>query len=91
MPHDIDGGGFYAIRQIDNDRFGFMLADMEGHGVAAALCTMHPSLLWERLSELLREPAVFAAVNNELLRIFEKDVTFRFPNDSCCDCIALAA
>jgi PAS domain S-box-containing protein len=77
MPHDIVGGDFYAIRQIDTDRFGFMLADMEGHGVAAALYTMHLSLLWERCSELLRNPAVFAsAVNDELARVFEKDVTF---------------
>lgn len=77
MPHDIVGGDFYAIRQIDVDRFGFMLADMEGHGVAAALYTMHLSLLWERRNDLLRDPAVFAAaVNDELVRVFEKDVTF---------------
>jgi PAS domain S-box-containing protein len=77
MPHDIVGGDFYAIRQIDDDRFGFMLADMEGHGVAAALYTMHLSLLWERRSELLRNPPAFAAaVNDELVRVFEKDVTF---------------
>jgi PAS domain S-box-containing protein len=77
MSHDIVGGDFYAIRQIDNDLFGFILADMEGHGVAAALYTMHLSLLWERLCGLIRDPAVFAAaLNEELVRVFEKDVTF---------------
>jgi phosphoserine phosphatase RsbU/P len=77
MPQDIVGGDFCAIRQIDADRFGFMLADMEGHGVAAALYTMHLSLLWERRSKLLRDPAVFAAaLNDELVRVFEKDATF---------------
>jgi PAS domain S-box-containing protein len=77
MPHDLVGGDFYAIRRIDPNRFGFMLADMEGHGVSAALYTMHLSLLWERRSGLLSDPALFAAaVNDELVRVFEKDVTF---------------
>jgi PAS domain S-box-containing protein len=77
MPHDIVGGDYYAIRRLDPDRFGFMLADMEGHGVAAALYTMHLGLLWGRLSDRLAEPGAFAAaVNEELVREFEKDVTF---------------
>jgi serine phosphatase RsbU (regulator of sigma subunit) len=77
MPHDIVGGDFFAIRRIGKDLFGFILADMEGHGVAAALYTMHLSLLWERLCGLVRDPAVFAAaLNDELVGVFEKDVTF---------------
>jgi PAS domain S-box-containing protein len=77
MPHDIVGGDYYAVRRIDEDLFGFMLADMEGHGVAAALYTMHLGLLWGRCSELLRDPSTFAAaVNDELAREFEKDMTF---------------
>jgi hypothetical protein len=40
--------------------------------VAAALYTMHLSLLWERRSELFRDPAVFAAaLNDVLVRVFE--------------------
>jgi PAS domain S-box-containing protein len=77
MPHDIVGGDYYAIRRIDADRFGFLLADMEGHGVAAALYTMNLSMMWERLHGLVAEPAAFAvAVNEELVRIFDKDATF---------------
>ena len=77
MSHDIVGGDYYAIRQIDRDLFGFMLADMEGHGIAAALYTMHLGLMWERYHDLLRDPKAFAAaINDRLAREFEKDVTF---------------
>ena len=55
VPHDIVGGDFYAIRQLDADHYGFLLADVMGHGVAAALHTMHLSSLWERHCHLLAQ------------------------------------
>ena len=77
VPQDIVGGDYYAIRLLDENRYGFMLADMEGHGVAAALYTMHLNLLWERFLPLLTEPSEFAgAVNNELVKVFGGDVSF---------------
>ena len=48
MPHDIVGGDYFGIRQLDASRYGFFLADVMGHGVAAALYTMHLSSLWDR-------------------------------------------
>ena len=70
VPHDLVGGDFYAIRQLDDDRYGFLLADVMGHGVAAALHTMHLSSLWDRHCRLLAEPVTFAqTVNNELARV----------------------
>ena len=75
-PHDIVGGDFYAIEQLDADRYGILLADVMGHGVAAALHTMHLSSLWLRHHQLLTDPALFAAtVNRELSRIV-KDESF---------------
>jgi len=69
-PHDIVGGDFYAIRQLDSDQYGFLLADVMGHGVAAALHTMHLSSLWGRFHHLLKSPADFAAtLNNELGKV----------------------
>ncbi|MBX3427194.1 MAG: SpoIIE family protein phosphatase [Pirellulales bacterium] len=69
-PHDIVGGDFYALQRLDADRYGFLLADVMGHGVAAALYTMHLSSLWSRRSADLLMPAQFAAgVNRELSRI----------------------
>lgn len=77
VPQDIVGGDYYAIRPLDENRFGFMVADMEGHGAAAALYTMHLSLLWERFHPLLADPAEFAgAVNNELVNVFGGEVSF---------------
>ena len=70
MPHDLVGGDYYAIAQLDGDRYGFLLADVMGHGVAAALHTMHLSSLWDRHCALLVEPAVFArTINDELARV----------------------
>ena len=75
-PHDIVGGDFYAIRQLDPDQYGFLLADVMGHGVAAALHTMHLSSLWGRFHHLLTSPAEFAGtVNNELAKVV-KDESF---------------
>jgi len=77
MPHDIVGGDYYAIKQLDADRYGFLLADMEGHGVSASLYTMNLSTLWNRHYPLLIEPAQFAdSVNDSLIRIFGGVVTF---------------
>jgi sigma-B regulation protein RsbU (phosphoserine phosphatase) len=69
-PHDIVGGDYYAIRQLDPDRYGFLLADAMGHGVAAALHTIYLSALWNRHGSLVARPAEFAAtVNDELARV----------------------
>ena len=66
-PHDIVGGDFFAIRQLNPDQYGFFVADVMGHGIAAALHTMHLSSLWERSCHLLTSPARFAeTVNSEL-------------------------
>lgn len=77
MPHDIVGGDYYAVKQLDADRYAFLLADMEGHGVAAALYTMHLGVLWNQYHPLLKKPPEFArAINKELVRIFGSIVTF---------------
>lgn len=70
VPHDLVGGDYYGIKQLDADRYGFLLADVMGHGVAAALHTMHLSALWERHYPLLTEPTRFAeVVNNDLAKV----------------------
>lgn len=75
-PHDIVGGDYYAIRQLNPDQYGFLLADVMGHGVAAALHTMHLSSLWGRFSSLLTSPTEFAGtVNSELAKVV-KDESF---------------
>ena len=77
MAHDIVGGAYYAVKALNDDRYAFWLADMEGHGVAAALYTMHLGMLWQRHYALLENPAEFAAtINNELVRVFGDINTF---------------
>ncbi len=69
-PHDMIGGDYFAIRRLDADRYAFFLADVMGHGVAAALHTMHLSSLWCRYCHELDQPARFArSLNRELCRI----------------------
>ncbi len=54
-----------------------MIADTEGHGVAAALYAMNLSILWNRHFHFLKNPTDFAAaVNAELIKIFGSIVTF---------------
>ncbi len=77
MAHDIVGGDYYAVKVLNDDRYAFFLADMEGHGVAAALYTMHLAMLWQRHCALLENPAEFAAtINKELVSVFGDINTF---------------
>ena len=77
VPHAIVGGDYYAIERLDDDCYGLMLADVMGHGIAAALYTMHLSSLWNRHRSLIREPAKFAArLNNELAKVVKSDESF---------------
>ena len=77
MPYDIVGGDYYAINSLDEDRYGFLLADMEGHGVAAGLYTIHLSNLWNKHNELLKNPVEFTTVvNNELGQVVDNEGSF---------------
>ncbi len=77
IPCDIIGGDYYAIAKLNDDQYGLILADVMGHGIAAALYTMHISQLWDRYHGLLATPADFAAkVNNELVKVVKTDTSF---------------
>ena len=70
VPHDMIGGDYFAIAPLDADRYGFVIADVMGHGVASALYTMHLSALWARYKSILPHPAAFATqLNDELCKI----------------------
>jgi serine phosphatase RsbU (regulator of sigma subunit) len=77
IPHDIVGGDYYGIRQLNADQYGFLLADVMGHGLAAALYTMYLSALWDRYHRLLTTPSAFAVkMNDELNRIVKRGEAF---------------
>lgn len=67
IPHDMIGGDFHAITQLDDDRYGIFLADVTGHGLPAALYTMYLSSLWQSAHARLAEPCNFARWMNEHL------------------------
>ena len=77
IPHDIVGGDSYGIRRLDHDRYGFLLADVAGHGLPAALYSMHISVLWDRYHPLLTTPSSFISkIGSELARLIEDKEVF---------------
>lgn len=77
IPHDIVGGDYYAIKDLGKGRYGIMLADVMGHGIAAALYTMHLSSLWNQYHQLLSNPVDFAhKVNQELAEVMKAETSF---------------
>ena len=64
-------------RQLDKDHYGFFMADVMGHGLAAALYTIHLGSLWDRYCHLLKTPSAFAGrIGNELNRIVKGGESF---------------
>jgi phosphoserine phosphatase RsbU/P len=77
IPRDIVGGDFTALTQLSPDRYGFLLADVSGHGVAAALYTMFLRSLWDAHKALLTSPARFAAaMSRSLCGLIQQDSPF---------------
>jgi PAS domain S-box-containing protein len=77
VPHDVIGGDYFAAEPLGSDLFGFLLADVTGHGVPAALYTMFLRSLWDSYQELLVHPAAFArAVGDQLHHLIEEDEPF---------------
>jgi len=77
VPRDIVGGDYYGIHQLQADQYGFFLADVMGHGLAAALYTIHLSALWDSHQQLLATPLVFVEkINRELNRLVKSGEIF---------------
>lgn len=56
-PQDIVGGDFYRFEQTRDGRYVLFLADVMGHGTAAALYTMQLRALWEECRTRWHNPA----------------------------------
>ena len=77
IPHDVIGGDYYAIAPLDPNRYGFLLADVTGHGVPAALYTMYLSSLWESTHHLVAQPREFArSMNEQLCQLIRETAPF---------------
>lgn len=75
-PNDIVGGDFYRIERLDNDTYGILVADVMGHGVAAALYTMQLRSLWEDGRQDLNSPSKFLMKMNHRLHILAGDAGY---------------
>jgi PAS domain S-box-containing protein len=74
VPHDIIGGDFYAITRLNPDCYGFILADVSGHGVSAALYTMYINSLWQDNNQFMSSgPRILAEVMNVKFCNLRKD------------------
>ena len=67
IPRDVVGGDFFAVEK-DDSGYAFFLADVMGHGMAAALYTMQLRSLWEEHRDVLGDPLAFMRIVNERLR-----------------------
>lgn len=77
IPRDIVGGDYYAIKYLGDNHYGVILADVMGHGISAALYTMHLSSLWNRYHLLLENPVEFVEkINVELASIVKGEGLF---------------
>ncbi|MEI6073019.1 MAG: SpoIIE family protein phosphatase [Verrucomicrobiae bacterium] len=77
VPHDLVGGDFLRVEQIDGDHYAVLVADVMGHGMAAALYTMQLRSLWEENRPLLGSPPDFlSAWNRQLHELSNEDDHF---------------
>lgn len=67
LPMDMIGGDYYAVARVDSDRIAFILADVSGHGVAAALYTVYLEALWRNHTDLMAYPGTLASVMTQKL------------------------
>ena len=72
VPRDLVGGDFLRVERLDDDRYAVLVADVMGHGMAAALYTMQMRSLWEEYRSLLESPPDFLAMLNRCLHVLAK-------------------
>jgi PAS domain S-box-containing protein len=63
----IVGGDFYVVEQLEDGACAFLVADVMGHGLAAALHTMHLHSQWVECRAYRRDPAELARHLNSRL------------------------
>jgi phosphoserine phosphatase RsbU/P len=75
-PFGLVGGDFYDVRQVSEDQYGILLADVSGHGISAALYTMQLRTIAEDCWQVGADPAAFLAKANHALSAFALDEIF---------------
>jgi sigma-B regulation protein RsbU (phosphoserine phosphatase) len=73
---EVVGGDFHRVEQLDDGRLALLVADVMGHGVAAALYTMQLASLWDHHRADLAWPARFIRAMNTHLCLVAGDTGF---------------
>ena len=74
---DIVSGDYYAFSRIDENKSAFILADVAGHGLSAALYTVYLNSFWgKNLNSLMNPTKVARAINTELEALDMEDMKF---------------
>ena len=62
------GGDYYDFFEIDNDNFGFVIADVSGKGISAAFIMAEVKGIFESLSKIIKSPKEILVKANEILQ-----------------------
>ncbi len=65
-PHDVVGGDFCAVSRATAQQYAFIIADVMGHGMSAALYTMYLRSLWDEYRRQPAPAAILTAMNRRL-------------------------
>lgn len=76
QPRDLVGGDFHRVERLDASHTAVLIADVAGHGVAAALYTMELRVLWDELRDRALDPAAVLRAMNARVRVFAPDEGF---------------
>ncbi len=72
VPMEQIGGDFYNILDLGNDHYGFMMADVTGHGIPAALISfMVSSMFSNTITRTIEPHQVISEINQALLEKIE--------------------
>ena len=74
--HDLVGGDFHRAERLDDGSLVLLVADVMGHGVPAALYTMHLASLWDHHRDEFGSPARFLGVLNRHLHLVAVEAGF---------------
>jgi sigma-B regulation protein RsbU (phosphoserine phosphatase) len=75
-PSEIVGGDFYRVERLSPDCYGILLADVMGHGLAAALYAMELRSLWEAWRGDASAPDRFMTHLSRQLRVLAADAGY---------------
>lgn len=86
VPEGDLGGDFHRVACLDGRRYAAVIADVMGHGIAAALYCMRIRALWDEFSADLTHPArLLRALNGRLHDLVAREGSFVTAVAACYD------